>query len=175
MVAVLLKSFALSSTGLVIIWLVWGVLFLHTIWKVASWSVGYLVVTPGRIFSVVGLVYRKVSAMPLSAITDLRLRRPLSGSVFGYGDLIVESKSSDQPLTVLDHIPFPEEVYLLMRLGPDPPDPLKDFVSRYLQGRRCLTPFKIVRLLERTSRNEVHGFTCSSPRTALQYSRRSTG
>lgn len=126
-VAVLLKSFALSSTGLLIIWLVWGVLFLHTIWKVASWSVGYLVVTPGRIFFVVGLVTRKLSSMPLSAITDLRLRRSLSGYVFGYGDMVVESKSSDQPLTVLDHLPFPEEVYLLTRLGSDPPHPIEDF------------------------------------------------
>lgn len=152
--AVLPNGPALSSTWLAIIWLAWGVLFLYTVWKVASWSVGYLVVTPDRILVVVGLVARKLSAVPLSAITDLRLRRSLTGRVFGYGDLIVESDLAGQPLAVLDHVPFPEQVYFMTWLGPDPRGPIEDSVLR-ICNVVPVSPFKIVRLLEQASADQA--------------------
>jgi hypothetical protein len=68
----LVSGFALlSSTELEIVWLAVGVLFLRMLWKIANWSVDYLVVTPGRMLLVVGLVTRKLATMPLSAVTDL--------------------------------------------------------------------------------------------------------
>ena len=156
--ALLLNSPALSSTGLAIIWSAWGVLFLYAVWKVASWSVGYLVVTPGRILVLVGLATRKVSSMPLSAITDLRVRRSLRGYVFGYGALVVESDLTDQPLAVLDRVldqvPFPEEVYLMTWLGPDPRGPIEDSVLRICKVV-LVSPFKIVRLLEQASGDQA--------------------
>jgi hypothetical protein len=61
-------SFALlSSTGIEIVWLAAGVLFLRMLWRIANWSVGYFVVTPGRVLMVEGLVTRNVATMPLSA------------------------------------------------------------------------------------------------------------
>ncbi len=86
LVAVLLTIVApISSTGLSIIWLAWGVVLLWMVSKMAVWSVNYLVVTSGRMFIVQGLMNRKLSTMLFSDVIDLNLRRSLLGHVFGYG------------------------------------------------------------------------------------------
>jgi hypothetical protein len=152
----LVTGFAqLSSTGLGIVWLAVGVLFLRVLWKIANWSVDYLVVTPGRMLLVVGLVTRKLATMPLSAVTDLRLRRTARGRLFGYGDFVVESDLPDQSLAVVDHVPWPDEVYLATWLGPDPRDPIENLISRIAKVVAPVSPFKIVRLLEQASGSQV--------------------
>jgi hypothetical protein len=81
--AALLTSIApISSTALYIIWLAWGILLLRAIWRTAEWSGNYLVVTSGRMLLVQGLVNRKLSTILLSDVTDLNMRRSLTGSLF---------------------------------------------------------------------------------------------
>ena len=152
----LVSGFALlSGTGLGIVWLATGVLFLRMLWKIANWLVDYLVVTPGRMLLVVGLVTRKLATMPLSAVTDLRLRRTARGRLFGYGDFVVESDLPDQSLAVVDRVPWPDEVYLATWLGPDPRDPIENLVSRISKVVAPVSPFRIVRLLEQASGSQV--------------------
>jgi Bacterial PH domain len=152
----LVSGFALlSSTGLEIVWLAVGVLFLRMLWKIANWSVDYLVVTPGRMLLVVGLVTRKLATMPLSAVTDLRLRRSARGRLFGYGDFVVESDLPDQSLAVVDRVPLSDEVYLATWLGPDPRDPIEGLVLRICKVVAPVSPFKTVRLLEQASGSQV--------------------
>ena len=154
--AVLLTSVApMSGTGLYIIWLAWGVLLLWMVLKTYEWFVNYLVVTLGRIFVVTGLVNRKLSAVLLSDVTDLDLRRSLLGRMFGYGELVMEHGLPDQSLSVVRFIPYPAEVYLELlyielRSGPDPRDLIEELVSRICRVVAPVSPFKIVRLLEQT-------------------------
>ena len=50
--------------------------------------------------------------MPLSKVTDMSFRRSFAGRIFGYGEFIVESAGQDQALSRIDHIPYPEQLYL---------------------------------------------------------------
>lgn len=148
----LVTGFALlNSTGLEIVWLATAALFLRMLWKIANWSGDYFVVTPGRMLLVSGLVNRKLATMPLSAVTDLRMRRSARGRLFGYGNFVAESDLPDQSVGVVDSVPFPDEVYLATWLGPDPRDPIEDLVSRICKVVAPVSPFKIVRLLEQAS------------------------
>jgi hypothetical protein len=84
-IAALLSVSGLNGIGLVldIIWLAWGALLLGLAWKIADWSVEYLVVTSRRII--------------LANI--------------GYGELIVASGGNEQSARRVPYIPYPNEVY----------------------------------------------------------------
>jgi len=152
----LVTGFALlSSTGIEIVWVAAGVLFLRMLWAIAHWSVGYFVVTPGRVLLVVGLVFREVATMPLSAVTDLRVRRSAAGRRFGYGNFVAESDLPDQSVATVDRIPLPDEVYLATWLGTDPRDPIEGLVSRICKVVAPVSKFKVVRLLEQASGSQA--------------------
>jgi hypothetical protein len=154
--AVLLTIIApVSTTGLLIIWLAWGVLLLRVVWKMADWSVAYLAVTAGRLLLVTGLLNRKVSTMLLSDVTDLTMRRSLPGRLLGYGYLIVEHDLPEQSLSVVSFVPYPDQVYLASWLASDPRDLIKDLVLRICSVVDPVSPFKVIRLLEQTSGDQV--------------------
>jgi uncharacterized membrane protein YdbT with pleckstrin-like domain len=58
-----------------------------------------------------GVFETKVAMMPISKVTDLTYERTVSGRMFGYGTLIVESAGQIQALNRLEFLPDPEEVY----------------------------------------------------------------
>jgi hypothetical protein len=154
--AVLLTIVApVNTSGLLVIWLAWGVLLLRAGWTMAVWSVNYLVVTAGRLLLVYGLVNRKVSTILLSDVTDLTMRRSLPGLLLGYGRLIAEHDLPDQPLGVVSFVAYPDQVYLASWLAPDPRDSIKDLVLRICGVVGPVSPFKVVRLLEQTSGDQV--------------------
>jgi uncharacterized membrane protein YdbT with pleckstrin-like domain len=101
-----------SSLALSVIWWAWAILMMYLIWRVISWSVDYFVVTSRRILETSGLITRKVAMMPLSKVTDMSFQRSAAGRVFGYGQFIVESAGQDQAMRSVDHIPYPEQLYL---------------------------------------------------------------
>ena len=155
-VAVLLTVVAPVSTNwLLVIWLAWGVLLLRAVWRMAVWSDNYLVVTAGRLLLVTGLVNRKLSTMLFSDVTDLNMRRSLLGLLLGYGYLVVEHDLPDQSLIVVSFVAYPSEVYLASWLASDPRDLIKDLVGRIYGVVGPVSPFKIVRLLEQTSGDQV--------------------
>src|SRR5262245_21290540 len=53
-----------NGTFILIIWLLWGVLFLYLLGKVFEWSVTYFVVTSQRFLYATGIDTRKVNMMP---------------------------------------------------------------------------------------------------------------
>jgi uncharacterized membrane protein YdbT with pleckstrin-like domain len=59
-----------------------------------------------------GLVTRKVAMMPLAKVTDMSFQRSFLGRIFGYGEFVLESAGQDQALRTVDHIPYPEQLYL---------------------------------------------------------------
>ena len=101
-----------QSTALLIVWLIWGVLLLRLILKAFAWAVDYFVVTSHRMIITSGIVTRKIAMMPLVKVTDMTFQRSFLGRLLGYGTFILESAGQDQALSTVDHIPYPEQLYL---------------------------------------------------------------
>ena len=120
-VAGLLAAFILSATLLrgytTLIWIVWGlwgILMLRLIWQAINWAVDYFVITSERILLTSGVFTRSVAMMPLSKVTDMSFHRTFAGRLLGYGEFVVESAGQDQALRSIDHIPYPEQLYLVV-------------------------------------------------------------
>src|SRR5690349_19782839 len=101
-----------NDVAVLIIWILWGVLFLRLVIKVFEWVETYFVVTSQRFLLATGLVTRKVNMMPLSKVTDMSFQRSAMGRILGYGEFILESAGQDQALNKVDHLPYPEQLYL---------------------------------------------------------------
>jgi uncharacterized membrane protein YdbT with pleckstrin-like domain len=102
-----------GRTSLVyLVWIGWGILLVRLVWKALGWAVDYFVVTSQRMILTSGVLTRKVAMMPLAKVTDMSFERSFGGRLFGYGDFILESAGQDQALRTVDHIPYPEQLYL---------------------------------------------------------------
>jgi uncharacterized membrane protein YdbT with pleckstrin-like domain len=101
-----------NGTVLLVIWILWGLVFLRLVVKVFEWVETYFVVTSQRFILATGIVTRKVNMMPLAKVTDMTFQRSAMGRILGYGEFILESAGQDQALTNVDHLPYPEQLYL---------------------------------------------------------------
>jgi len=128
--AVLLRPISLTLFGLVVaavisttvarhnadvvgfVWIVWAVLLVWLAYKVWVWSQDYFIVTSRRMLLATGVITRKVAMMPLVKVTDMSFQRSSLGRLLGYGEFILESAGQDQALRRVDHIPYPEQLYL---------------------------------------------------------------
>lgn len=111
--AVLSDTLLRHDSGLTwIVWAIWGLVFLRFLWAALNWAVDYFVVTSHRFILTSGLFSRKVAMMPLAKVTDMTFQRSFLGRMLGYGTFILESAGQDQALSTVDHIPYPEQLYL---------------------------------------------------------------
>ena len=101
-----------NGTVILVIWILWGILFLYLVGKVFDWAVTYFVVTSQRFLLATGILTRKVNMMPLAKVTDMSFQRSTMGRILGYGEFILESAGQDQALNRVDHLPYPEQLYL---------------------------------------------------------------
>jgi uncharacterized membrane protein YdbT with pleckstrin-like domain len=101
-----------NGTAVAIVWILWGVLLLWLAYKVIEWSMDYFIVTSRRMLLATGVFTRKVAMMPLVKVTDMSFQRSALGRLLGYGEFILESAGQDQALRVVDHLPYPEQLYL---------------------------------------------------------------
>ena len=101
-----------NGTIILVIWILWGLLLLRLVWKVIDWSLNYFVITSQRLLLSKGFPTRKVNMMPLAKVTDMSFQRSPMGQILGYGEFIVESAGQDQALRNVDHLPYPEQLYL---------------------------------------------------------------
>lgn len=113
----LLAAGVLSATVLhgvlaAVVWIAWLALFAYLLWRTINWAVDFFVVTSHRILLISGVFTRKVAMMPLTKVTDMSFQRTFPGRMLGYGEFIVESAGQDQALRTIDHIPYPEQLYL---------------------------------------------------------------
>jgi hypothetical protein len=111
-----------------IVWIGWAVLLANLIWKAINWAVDYFVITSVRILLTSGLFTRSVAMMPLAKVTDMSFHRSFAGRMLGYGEFVVESAGQDQALRKIDHIPYPEQLYLVIcgRIFKDAAAPVDD-------------------------------------------------
>ncbi|HLH58044.1 MAG TPA: PH domain-containing protein [Streptosporangiaceae bacterium] len=111
--AVVSTTIARNNSDVVgFVWIAWGVLLLWLIYKVVEWSINYFIVTSRRMLLATGVFTRKVAMMPLVKVTDMSFQRDALGRLLGYGEFILESAGQDQALRVVDHLPYPEQLYL---------------------------------------------------------------
>ena len=101
-----------NGVALAVIWILWAILLLRLVWKVLDWSLNYFVITSQRLLLAQGFRLRKVNMMPLAKVTDMSFQRSTMGQFLGYGEFIVESAGQDQALRNVDHLPYPEQLYL---------------------------------------------------------------
>jgi uncharacterized membrane protein YdbT with pleckstrin-like domain len=101
-----------NGTAILVIWILWGLLFLRLAVKVFEWTETYFVVTSQRFLLTTGLVVKKVNMMPLTKVTDMSFQRSSMGRILGYGEFILESAGQEQALNHVDHLPYPEQLYL---------------------------------------------------------------
>ena len=116
-----------NNTAILVIWLLWLILVLRLLWKVFEWWENYFVITSQRMLLSQGFITRKVNMMPLTKVTDMSFQRSAMGQLLGYGEFIVESAGQDQALRNVDHLPYPEQLYLevcglIFREKEDSPD-----------------------------------------------------
>lgn len=115
LIAAVVLSYTVLKDQAWLVYLVWigsGILLARLIWKAMGWAVDYFVVTSQRMITTSGVLTRRVAMMPLAKITDMSFQRSFWGRLFGYGDFILESAGQDQPLRIVDHVPYPEQLYL---------------------------------------------------------------
>ena len=111
--AVISTTIARNQPGVVgFVWIAWAVLLLWLVFAVIQWSVDYFIVTSRRMLLATGVITRKVAMMPLVKVTDMSFQRSTLGRLLGYGEFILESAGQDQALRVVDHLPYPEQLYL---------------------------------------------------------------
>jgi uncharacterized membrane protein YdbT with pleckstrin-like domain len=101
-----------NNDVLLAIWLIWLILLLRLAGKIFDWTENYFVVTSQRMMLSTGLITHKVNMMPLTKVTDMTFQRSTLGRILGYGEFIVESAGQDQALRNIDHLPYPEQLYL---------------------------------------------------------------
>jgi uncharacterized membrane protein YdbT with pleckstrin-like domain len=113
-VAALISAVVAKGNGavLLVIWLLWAVLLGRLVIRAWEWWDNHFVVTSARLLLATGVLTKKVNMMPLSKVTDMSFQRSSVGRILGYGEFIVESAGKDQALSHIDHLPYPEQLYL---------------------------------------------------------------
>jgi uncharacterized membrane protein YdbT with pleckstrin-like domain len=101
-----------NGVAVLVIWILWGIVFLRLVIKVIEWGETYFVVTSQRFILATGLVTRQVKMMPLAKVTDMTFERSATGRILGYGEFILESAGQNQALERIKHLPYPEQLYL---------------------------------------------------------------
>lgn len=102
----------LSGTVLLVIWLAWLILVVRLLFGIYQWLEDYFVVTSQRLLLAEGIFKKTVNMMPLGKVTDMRFERSFVGRALGYGTFIVESAGQDQALHTINHLPYPEQLYI---------------------------------------------------------------
>jgi uncharacterized membrane protein YdbT with pleckstrin-like domain len=101
-----------NTTVILVIWILWAILLLRLIWKILEWSLTYFVITSQRLLLTQGFLLRRVDMMPLAKVTDMSFNRSPTGQLLGFGEFVVESAGQDQALRNINHLPYPEQLYL---------------------------------------------------------------
>ncbi len=101
-----------SHNGILVLVLIAVGLLLYLGYRTWEWSEDYFVVTSDRMLQASGVFTRKIAMMPLVKVTDMSFKRSTLGRLLGFGQFILESAGQDQALRTIDHVPYPEQLYL---------------------------------------------------------------
>jgi hypothetical protein len=100
-----------TGDAIPIIWGFWLAVAAWSATKVIAWAREYLLVTSERMLHISGVLGR-IAAIPLNKVTDLSFHKPWLGRILGYGDVIIETAGQDISLRRINHLPYPEQLFL---------------------------------------------------------------
>jgi len=114
LIALVLGTTVLSHShyGIIVLAIAVVCLLLYLGFRTWEWSEDYFVVTSDRMLQASGVFTRKIAMMPLVKVTDMSFQRSTLGRLLGFGEFILESAGQDQALRNIDHVPYPEQLYL---------------------------------------------------------------
>jgi len=79
---------------------------------VGSWGTRRMVMTGDRFMLVSGTFGRRVKLIPYSALLEMTYSRSFAGRLLGFGTFTIEA--GGRPVLVIDYIPYPEQLQLLL-------------------------------------------------------------
>jgi Bacterial PH domain len=137
--AAVLSASVLHGNGslVLLVWSFWLVLLVQQLFTGLRWLVDLFAITKERIIFISGLFRQKVVSVQLGKIADVTLERSGSGRIFGYGTLVFELSGQAKMLKV-DHVPYPEQLYLELFYMILPAG--RDEDSAYGQAQRPFSP-----------------------------------
>jgi membrane protein YdbS with pleckstrin-like domain len=104
----------LSGTFLLVIWLLWLLLLIRLLYRIYMWLEDYFVVTSKRLMLTSGVIKKEVNMLPLTKVSELRFERSGMGRLLGYGTFYIDAAGvpPNHPLSKVNHLPYPEQLYL---------------------------------------------------------------
>jgi hypothetical protein len=100
------ESGAATPTLVRVIWIAWFAAVIWAAWKWLQWRVTWFVATSSRLIYITGLLRRRVTPLPLTRLSDMRMHQALPGRRFGWGTLICESFATDHALHQVTYLPY---------------------------------------------------------------------
>ena len=90
-------------------------LVLRMAWRVLEWEFERVVITDEKLVHVRGVFARRIASTPLAKVSELVVRQPFTGRLFGFGSLVVDGPGGGgTPLHGLKYVPDPTGVYRLV-------------------------------------------------------------
>lgn len=94
-----------------VVWVLWAVALIYSLYQFAVWWNELLVITNKRIILAGGLITRNVHTLPILKLTDMVYTRTIWGRILGYGNFDVQSAAADQRLRHINFVPQPDLIY----------------------------------------------------------------
>ena len=85
-------------------------LVLRLAYLIANWTVQFLAVTGSRLMLVSGFLSTSITSFELEDLRYCTFQRSFGGRLLGYGTIVFDAGGRSR--TLVDFIPFPEQIYL---------------------------------------------------------------
>jgi uncharacterized membrane protein YdbT with pleckstrin-like domain len=95
------------------VWILTAFLIARLILALLNWLVYYVVLTQDRLLVLSGYFNRTVIVIRLPDLENMTFERSPTGRITGHGSLTIGPGGS--PQTVIDYVPYPEQLYLMIR------------------------------------------------------------
>jgi hypothetical protein len=95
------------------VWILTAFLIARLIVAVLNWMVYYVVLIEDRMLVLSGFFNRTVVVIRLIDLENMTFERSSTGRITGHGSLTIGPRGS--PQTVIDYVPYPEQIYLEIR------------------------------------------------------------
>jgi uncharacterized membrane protein YdbT with pleckstrin-like domain len=95
------------------VWILTAFLIARLILAFLNWMVYFVVLTTDRLLVLSGVFNRTVVVIRLIDLENMTFERSSTGRITGHGSLTIGPGGS--PQTVIDYVPYPEQLYLEIR------------------------------------------------------------
>ena len=93
-----------------VVWALAALLIARFFFDAINWRYQYIAITPVRFMLTSGLFGRHIAIIPVETLKGMSFKRSLGGFFSGYGAFTVELGGKSR--TVIDYIPYPEQIHL---------------------------------------------------------------